>query len=126
MNIVVKCGLVVLLAIFSMTQHVGVSFERETERAGAYLASDDEDDFQELAKLTAMNGNAVLATVAHENMNVASAFRYLTRNSFATLAEEQERVFVHHVKSVENHYLDAFALRQNKGYYVFALREILV
>lgn len=126
MKVFVRCGLVLLFAVICMTQRTGFSLGMDREVAGEYIAADGEGDFEELAKLTAMNGNAVLATTAHENANAGPAFRYLTRNDAAALAEERRRTFIPYVKYVENHYLAAFALKQDKGYYVFALREILV
>lgn len=123
---IVQCWLVALLTFVGATRHADVSSMEVKSGLETYGYVDKNDDFQELAKLTAMNGNAVLASVAHENVNVAPFFRYLHRNSLSALAEEQKRLFVPCVKSIENHYFDSFALKQNKGYYVFALREILV
>ena len=126
MKVFVRCGLVLLFAVICVAGRVSVSPGVDRGETGEYIAADGENDFEELAKLTALNGNAVLAGTAHENVNAGPFFRYLTRNDLATWAGERRRLFVPYVKYVESHYLEAFALKQDKGYYVFALREILV
>ena len=85
-----------------------------------------EEAFERLAMLTAMNGNALPVNVVHEVSNIQPPCRHLQRNSFSIQFEEYKRVFTPYFRYVENDYLDFFALRQDGGYYVFALREIIV
>lgn len=90
------------------------------------LVSNEKEAFERLATLTAMNGNAIPVNTVHDFSNLQPTFRYLQRNSFSIQVEEHKRVFTPYFRYVENDYLDSFALRQDGGYYVFALREIIV
>ena len=68
----------------------------------------------------------VLVHQVNETVHFSPAFRYLSRHHFPLLAEEEEREFSPRFKYIATHYMTSFALRQHRGYYVFALREILV
>ena len=91
-----------------------------------YVVAEEEHARHELAQLTAMNANAVLVHQVNETVHFSPAFRYLSRHHFPLLAEEEEREFSPRFKYIATHYMTSFALRQHRGYYVFALREILV
>ena len=90
------------------------------------LVSHEKDDFERLAMLTAMNGNALPVNTVQDVTNVQPTFRYLQKNNISVYLEEYKRVFTPYFRYIENDYLDSFALKQDVGYYVFALREIIV
>lgn len=126
MRMAIKYSILLVAVMFCMALRLDVSGQEGKACVKEYVMADEENDFRQLAELTAMNANAVLVGSVHETVNVLSVSRYLSRNSFYHQEEEKNKVFTPRFKYVENHYLASFALRQNKGYYVFALREILV
>ena len=73
-----------------------------------------------------MNGNALPVNTVQDVTNVQPTFRYLQKNNISVYLEEYKRVFTPYFRYIENDYLDSFALKQDVGYYVFALREIIV
>ena len=90
------------------------------------VVSNEKEALEQLAMLTAQNGNALPVNTVHDGVNVHPNFRYLPRNSFLAQVEEHNKVIQPYFKYVENYYRDSFASRQDVGYYVFALREIIV
>ena len=119
MKVFVKYCVLLLVAVIYLGQ--GIDSTR-------YLAkvSHEKDDFERLAMLTAMNGNALPVNTVQDVTNVQPTFRYLQKNNISVYLEEYKRVFTPYFRYIENDYLDSFALKQDVGYYVFALREIIV
>ena len=76
--------------------------------------------------LTAENGNALPVNTVHDVSNAQPTFRYIPKNYFTLHSEECKKTLTPYFKYVENDYLDSFASKQDGGYYVFALREIIV
>lgn len=119
--------IIVLVAAFgSLTGQATWPASSVTTAGGEYVVAEEEHARHELVQLTAMNANAVLVHQTNETVHFSPAFRYLSRHHFPLLAEEEEREFSPRFKYIATHYMTSFALRQHKGYYVFALREILV
>lgn len=90
------------------------------------LISHEKDNFERLAMLTAMNGNALPVNTIQDVSNVQPTFRYLQKSNISIPLDEYRRSVIPYFKYIKNDYLDYFALRQGGGYYVFALREIIV
>ena len=57
------------------------------------LISHEKDDFERLAMLTAMNGNALPVNTVQDVTNVQPTFRYLQKNNISVYLEEYKRVF---------------------------------
>ena len=57
---------------------------------------------------------------------LSNAIKYTAGGTISVYLEEYKRVFTPYFRYIENDYLDSFALKQDVGYYVFALREIIV
>lgn len=125
MRAIVKYG-ILLIAVFCMMSRSDASGQEKERGVKEYVMAAEDDNFRQLAELTAMNANAVLVSTIHETVNVLSVARYLPRHIFHHQLEEKNRFFAPYFKYVENYYLASFALKQDRGYYVFALREILV
>ena len=126
MNVFVKYCVLLLVAVIYLGQ--GIDSTRYLAKATGQerLVSHEKDDFERLAMLTAMNGNALPVNTVQDVTNVQPTFRYLQKNNISVYLEEYKRVFTPYFRYIENDYLDSFALKQDVGYYVFALREIIV
>ena len=120
------CEILLLVAVIYLGQ--GIDSTRYLAKATGQerLVSHEKDDFERLAMLTAMNGNALPVNTVQDVTNVQPTFRYLQKNNISVYLEEYKRVFTPYFRYIENDYLDSFALKQDVGYYVFALREIIV
>ncbi|MFR4038752.1 MAG: hypothetical protein ACLTZT_14040 [Butyricimonas faecalis] len=88
--------------------------------------SHEKDNFERLAMLTAMNGNALPVNTIQDVSSVQPTFRYLQKNHAFVHLEEYRKIFIPYFRYIENDYLDSFASKQDGGYYVFALCEIIV
>ena len=126
MKTLVKYCVLLLVAVIYLGQ--GIDSTRYLAKATGQerLVSHEKDDFERLAMLTAMNGNALPVNTVQDVTNVQPTFRYLQKNNISVYLEEYKRVFTPYFRYIENDYLDSFALKQDGGYYVFALREIIV
>ena len=126
MIVFVKYCVLLLVAVIYLGQ--GIDSTRYLAKATGQerLVSHEKDDFERLAMLTAMNGNALPVNTVQDVTNVQPTFRYLQKNNISVYLEEYKRVFTPYFRYIENDYLDSFALKQDVGYYVFALREIIV
>ena len=126
MKAFVKYCVLLLVAVIYLGQ--GIDSTRYLAKATGQerLVSHEKDDFERLAMLTAMNGNALPVNTVQDVTNVQPTFRYLQKNNISVYLEEYKRVFTPYFRYIENDYLDSFALKQDGGYYVFALREIIV
>lgn len=126
MKVFVKYCVLLLVAVIYLGQ--GIDSTRYLAKATGQerLVSHEKDDFERLAMLTAMNGNALPVNTVQDVTNVQPTFRYLQKNNISVYLEEYKRVFTLYFRYIENDYLDSFALKQDVGYYVFALREIIV
>ena len=126
MKVFVKYCVLLLVAVIYLGQ--GIDSTRYLAKATGQerLVSHEKDDFERLAMLTAMNGNALPVNTVQDVTNVQPTFRYLQKNNISVYLEEYKRVFNPYFMYIENDYLDSFALKQDVGYYVFALREIIV
>ena len=126
MKVFVKYCVLLLVAVIYLGQ--GMDSTRYLAKATGQerLVSHEKDDFERLAMLTAMNGNALPVNTVQDVTNVQPTFRYLQKNNISVYLEEYKRVFTPYFRYIENDYLDSFALKQDVGYYVFALREIIV
>lgn len=126
MKAFVKYCVLLLVAVIYLGQ--GIDSTRYLAKATGQerLISHEKDDFERLAMLTAMNGNALPVNTVQDVTNVQPTFRYLQKNNISVYLEEYKRVFTPYFRYIENDYLDSFALKQDVGYYVFALREIIV
>lgn len=126
MKAFVKYCVLLLVAVIYLGQ--GIDSTRYLAKATGQerLVSHEKDDFERLAMLTAMNGNALPVNTVQDVTNVQPTFRYLQKNNISVYLEEYKRVFTPYFRYIENDYLDSFALKQDVGYYVFALRKIIV
>ena len=126
MKVFVKYCVLLLVAVIYLGQ--GIDSTRYLAKATGQerLVSHEKDDFERLAMLTAMNGNALPVNTVQDVTNVQPTFRYVQKNNISVYLEEYKRVFTPYFRYIENDYLDSFALKQDVGYYVFALREIIV
>ena len=126
MKVFVKYCVLLLVAVIYLGQ--GIDSTRYLAKATGQerLVSHEKDDFERLAMLTAMNGNALPVNTVQDVTNVQPTFRYLQKNNISVYLEEYKRVFTPYFRYIENDYLDSFALKQDVGYYVFALREIII
>ena len=126
MKVFVKYCVLLLVAVIYLGQ--GIDSTRYLAKATGQerLISPAKADCDRLARLTAMNGNALPVNTVQDVTNVQPTFRYLQKNNISVYLEEYKRVFTPYFRYIENDYLDSFALKQDVGYYVFALREIIV
>ncbi len=126
MKVFVKYCVLLLVAVIYLGQ--GIDSTRYLAKATGQerLVSHEKDDFERLAMLTAMNGNALPVNTVQDVTNVQPTFRYLQKNNISVYLEEYKRVFTPYFRYIENDYLDSFASKQDGGYYVFALCEIIV
>ena len=126
MKVFVKYCVLLLVAVIYLGQGIDSTRYLAKETGQERLVSHEKDDFERLAMLTAMNGNALPVNTVQDVTNVQPTFRYLQKNNISVYLEEYKRVFTPYFRYIENDYLDSFALKQDGGYYVFALREIIV
>ena len=126
MKVFVKYCVLLLVAVIYLGQGIDSSRYLAKATGQERLVSHEKDDFERLAMLTAMNGNALPVNTVQDVTNVQPTFRYLQKNNISVYLEEYKRVFTPYFRYIENDYLDSFALKQDVGYYVFALREIIV
>ena len=126
MKAFMKYCILLILAVVYLGQRMDATRYLKKAVGQERLISNEKEAFERLAMLTAMNGNALPVNVVPDISNVQPTCRYLQRNSFSIQVEEHKRIFTPYFRYVENDYLDSFALRQDGGYYVFALREIIV
>ena len=126
MKVFVKYCVLLLVAVICLGQGIDSTRYLAKVTGQERLVSHEKDDFERLAMLTAMNGNALPVNTVQDVTNVQPTFRYLQKNNISVYLEEYKRVFTPYFRYIENDYLDSFALKQDVGYYVFALREIIV
>ena len=126
MKVFVKYCVLLLVAVIYLGQGIDSTRYLAKVMEQERLISHEKDDFERLAMLTAMNGNALPVNTVQDVTNVQPTFRYLQKNNISLYLEEYKRVFTPYFRYIENDYLDSFALKQYGGYYVFALREIIV
>ena len=126
MKVFVKYCVLLLVAVIYLGQGIDSNRYLAKVTGQERLVSHEKDDFERLAMLTAMNGNALPVNTVQDVTNVQPTFRYLQKNNISVYLEEYKRVFTPYFRYIENDYLDSFALKQDVGYYVFALREIIV
>ena len=126
MKAFVKYCVLLLVAVIYLGQGIDSTRYLATVTEQERLISHEKADFERLAMLTAMNGNALPVNTVQDVTNVQPTFRYLQKNNISVYLEEYKRVFTPYFRYIENYYLDSFALKQDGGYYVFALREIIV
>ena len=126
MNAFVKYCVLLLVAVIYLGQ--GIDSTRYLTKATEQerLISHEKDNFERLAMLTAMNGNALPVNTIQDGASVQPNFRYLQKNHAFVHLEEYRKIFIHYFRYIENDYLDSFASKQDGGYYVFALCEIIV
>lgn len=126
MKTLVKYSVLLLVAIIYLGQGIDSTRYLAKTTEQERLISHEKDNFERLAMLTAMNGNALPVNTVQEVSNVLPTFRYLPKNNTSVYLEEYRKIFIPYFRYIENDYLDSFALKQDVGYYVFALREIIV
>ena len=126
MKAFVKYCVLLLVAVIYLGQGIDSTRYLAKVTGQERLVSHEKDDFERLAMLTAMNGNALPVNTVQDVTNVQPTFRYLQKNNISVYLEEYKRVFTPYFRYIENDYLYSFALKQDVGYYVFALREIIV
>ena len=126
MKAFVKYCVLLLVAVIYLGQGIDSTRYLAKVTGQERLVSHEKDDFERLAMLTAMNGNALPVNTVQDVTNVQPTFRYLQKNNISVYLEEYKRVFTPYFRYIENDYLDSFALKQDVGYYVFALRKIIV
>jgi len=126
MKTLVKYCVLLLVAVIYLGQGIDSTRYLAKVTEQERLISHEKDDFERLAMLTAMNGNALPVNTVQDVTNVQPTFRYLQKNNISVYLEEYKRVFTPYFRYIENDYLDSFALKQDGGYYVFALCEIIV
>lgn len=126
MNAFVKYCVLLLVAVIYLGQ--GIDSTRYLTKATEQerLISHEKDNFERLAMLTAMNGNALPVNTIQDGASVQPNFRYLQKNHAFVHLEEYRKIFIPYFRYIENDYLDSFASMQDGGYYVFALCEIIV
>jgi len=126
MKALFKYGVLLLLAVIYLAQRVDAPRYTLKVIGVERVVSNEKEALEQLAMLTAQNGNALPVNTVHDGESVHPTFRYLPRNGFSLQVEEHNKIIQPYFKYVDNYYRDSFALRQNVGYYVFALREIIV
>ena len=126
MKVFVKYCVLLLVAVIYLGQGIDSTRYLAKVTGQERLVSHEKDDFERLAMLTAMNGNALPVNTVQDVTNVQPTFRYLQKNNISVYLEEYKRVFTPYFRYIENDYLDSFASKQDGGYYVFALCEIIV
>ena len=109
MKVFVKYCVLLLVAVIYLGQ--GIDSTRYLAKATRQerLISHEKDDFERLAMLTAVNGNALPVNTVQYVTNVQPTFRYLQKNNISVYLEEYKRVFTPYFRYIENDYLDSFA-----------------
>ena len=107
MKVFVKYCVLLLVAVIYLGQ--GIDSTRYLAKATGQerLVSHEKDDFERLAMLTAMNGNALPVNTVQDVTNVQPTFRYLQKNNISVYLEEYKRVFTPYFRYIENDYLDS-------------------
>ena len=126
MNAYLKYSVLLFVVIIYLIQQIDSSTRVVTADKQEKIVSNEEEAFHQLAFLTALNANAVPVNSVHEVLTSFPTFRYLPKSNLFCGIEERKCVFPSYFKNVEHFYRDSFALKQDAGYYVFALREIIV
>ncbi len=126
MKAFLKYTVLLFVVVIYLVQQIDSSICVVTTDKQEKIVSNEEEAFHQLALLTALNANAVPVNSVHEVLNSFPTFRYLPKSNFSFGVEERRCVFPSYFKNVEHFYKDSFALKQDAGYYVFALREIIV
>ncbi|MCR9013325.1 hypothetical protein [Gabonibacter chumensis] len=127
MKAFLKYSVLLFVVIIYLIQQIDSSTRVVTTDKQEKIVSNEEEAFHQLAFLTALNANAVPVNSVHEVLTSFPTCRYLPKsNLFCGIIEERKCVFPSYFKNVEHFYRDSFALKQDAGYYVFALREIIV
>ena len=127
MKYLLKYSLLLLLSVVyvgSRTERVERAFAEAEE--GEHIFDESRSSSQELVLLTTLSANALPVNSVHEVSHTFSVFRYLPRNNFAIAIEGYQSTFPVRFKDVKKDYLDVSALKQEKRYYVYVLREIIV
>ena len=127
MRCLIKYSLLVFVVLFvGLQEGVTEILSEETVRELS-LSSERPVESQELLLLSVRNNEALPVNSIYEVWNASPAFRYLPRNSFSLRVEKYGYFFLSRFNFVEAHYRDSsFALKQNTGYYVYVLCEIIV
>ena len=126
MKTFVKYCVLLLVALIYLGQGIDSTRYLAKTTGQERLISHEKDNFERLAMLTAMNGNALPVNTVQDVSNVQPTFRYLQKNHASVHLEEYRKIFIPYFRYIENDYLDSFASKQDGGYYVFAFCEIIV
>lgn len=126
MKTFVKYCVLLLVALIYLGQGIDSTRYLAKTTGQERFISHEKDNFERLAMLTAMNGNALPVNTVQDVSNVQPTFRYLQKNHASVHLEEYRKIFIPYFRYIENDYLDSFASKQGGGYYVFALCEIIV
>ena len=126
MKTFVKYCVLLLVAVIYLGQGIDSTRYLAKTTEQERLISHEKDNFERLAMLTAMNGNALPVNTIQDVVSVQPTFRYLQKNHAFVHLEEYSKIFIPYFRYIENDYLDSFASKQDGGYYVFALCEIIV
>ena len=113
MKVFVKYCVLLLVAVIYLGQGIDSTRYLAKVTEQERLISHEKDDFERLAMLTAMNGNALPVNTVQDVTNVQPTFRYLQKNNISVYLEEYKRVFTPYFRYIENDYLDSFALKQD-------------
>ena len=91
MKTLVKYCVLLLVAVIYLGQ--GIDSTRYLAKATGQerLVSHEKDDFERLAMLTAMNGNALPVNTVQDVTNVQPTFRYLQKNNISVYLEEYKK-----------------------------------
>jgi hypothetical protein len=123
MKRLLKHGMLLLLTLLYLGHGISACHYAmpcpETERE----ATGGERAYRELA--TGI-GETVLGAVLYATIHVEPAFRYPSRDTRPLLMQEHGRALVPRYHYMRSFYLSSFALKQDAGYYVFSLCEIIV
>mgnify|MGYP001159030725 FL=1 len=105
MKVFVKYCVLLLVAVIYLGQGIDSTRYLATVTEQERLISHEKDDFERLAMLTAMNGNALPVNTVQDVTNVQPTFRYLQKNNISVYLEEYKRVFTPYFRYIENDYL---------------------
>ena len=127
MRCLIKYSLLLFVVLCSGLQEGVAEILSEKAMRELSLSSDRPEESQEFLLLSVRNSEALPVNSIYEVWNASPAFRYLPRNSFSLRVEREGYFFLSRFNFVKAHYQDSsFALKQNTGYYVFVLCEIIV
>ncbi|MDR0544373.1 MAG: hypothetical protein LBG30_03375 [Odoribacteraceae bacterium] len=85
-----------------------------------------EEEGRAYRELSGLSGETVLGVEGSAAFHAEPLFRYPARDFLPLLEQEHGRAFAPRYRHARRACLRAFALRQETGYYVFSLREIIV